>query len=134
MNVLVDTSVWSLAFRRDRPAETPEVVWLRRALTAGAAILTTGLILQELLQGFDGPRAKNLILREFAAIPLVMPDRDDHVGAAELRTSCRRRGVQVGTVDALIARLAIRHRLAVLTTDRDFDGIAKHSSLDVLRP
>jgi hypothetical protein len=31
MTLLVDTSVWSLAFRRDRPSTAPEVQALRRA-------------------------------------------------------------------------------------------------------
>ena len=34
-----------------------------------------------------------------------MPDQVDHVAAAELRNSCRRRGVQIGTIDALLAQL-----------------------------
>jgi predicted nucleic acid-binding protein len=54
-----------------------------------------------------------------------MPDRDDHAQAALLHTRCRQRGVQVGTIDALIAQLCIRHQLTLLTTDRDFAAIAR---------
>jgi predicted nucleic acid-binding protein len=50
VTLLVDTSVWSLAFRRDVASGAPEVSVLRRALDSGEAIVTTGLILQELLQ------------------------------------------------------------------------------------
>jgi predicted nucleic acid-binding protein len=38
---------------------------------------------------------------------LLVPDRQDHVEAAELRNLCRRRGVQVGTIDTLLAQLCL---------------------------
>ena len=41
----------------------------------------------------------------------------------------RRRGIQVGTIDALLAQLGIRHDLVMLTADRDFAYIAGHTSL-----
>jgi predicted nucleic acid-binding protein len=53
LSLFVDTSVWSLALRRDVPSQVAEVHLLVRALEAGEAVLTTGLVLQELLQGFS---------------------------------------------------------------------------------
>lgn len=132
MNIFVDTSVWSLAFRRDSPPETPEVQRLREALGADA-VHTTGLMLQELLQGFSGPRARAQILDRFAAIALIAPTRDDHIEAARLRNACRRRGIQVGTIDALLARLCIVHELVMLTADRDFASIAESTPLRLWR-
>jgi predicted nucleic acid-binding protein len=90
LNLFVDTSVWSLAWRRAQPSAAGEVRALVRAIEAGETIVTTGLVLQELLQGFSGPKARGPILQRFAAIPLIVPDRDDHVQAAELRNRCRR--------------------------------------------
>ncbi len=100
-----------------------------RAIEAGETLLTTGLVLQELLQGFSGPRAREQILDRFSAVPLLVPDREDHVRAAELRNTCRRSGIQIGTIDALLAQLCIRHDLTMLTADTDFQRIAKHSAL-----
>ena len=102
---------------------------LVRAIERGETLLTTGLILQELLQGFLGPKARDQILDRFSSVPLLAPDRDDHVNAAELRNHCRRHGVQIGTIDALLAQLCIRHDLTMLTTDKDFSHIADHSTL-----
>jgi predicted nucleic acid-binding protein len=133
LTVFVDTSVWSLALRRDRPADAPEVTALSRSLREGEPVVTTGLVVQELLQGFRGPSARKQIVERFAALPLLIPDRDDHVAAAELRNSCRRRGTQVGTIDALLAQLCIRHELTMLTTDADFAHVAKHHPLQVWR-
>lgn len=132
MSLFVDTSVWSLAFRRGAPPASRAVRELTRALEAGETILTTGLVLQELLQGFSGPKDRALIMGRFAALPLLVPDRQDHIDAAELRNHCRRRGVQVGTIDALLAQLCIRHRLTMMTTDKDFQSIARHSALNLL--
>ena len=134
MSLFVDTSVWSLALRRDAPEASPEVVALRDAITAGDTILTTGLVLQELLQGFAGPKARAQILERFSAVPLLAPDRDDHIEAATLRNTWRRGGIQVGTIDALIAQLCVRHGLTILSTDRDFENIARHTRLKVWRP
>jgi predicted nucleic acid-binding protein len=131
LSLFVDTSVWSLALRRDSLSSSTEVRTLVRAIETGETILTTGLVLQELLQGFSGPKAREQILDRFSAIPLLAPDRDDHIEAAELRNRCRRAGIQVGTIDALLAELCIRHELTMLTTDNDFTHIANHCALKV---
>ena len=86
------------------------------------------------LEGARHGRDKELI-RQVATDIIVMPDRDDHVEAAALRNTLRRRGVQIGTIDALLAQLALHHDLALLTADRDFDRVAALTSLRlVCRP
>lgn len=134
MMLLVDTSVWSLALRRDVVGAQPEVLYLEQALVGSQTVVTTGLVLQELLQGFSGPKARAQIIDRFSLLPLVQPDRQDHVDAAALRTACRRGGVQIGTIDALLAQLCIRHQLTLLTTDQDFAHAARHCRLRIWRP
>ena len=133
MNLFIDTGVWSLALRRDSQDPSAEVSTLARALEAGEPVFSTGLVLQELLQGFHGPRARDRIVERFAALPFLVPDREDHVAAAALRNSCRRRGVRIGTIDALLAQLCIRHDLTMLTTDGDFARLAEHQPLNLWR-
>ena len=91
--------------------------------------MTTGIVLQELLQGFNGQKAGARIVERFSVLPLLVPGRDDHVAAAEVRNTCRRRGVQIGTIDALLATLCITHDLELLTADTDFAQIAEHYPL-----
>jgi predicted nucleic acid-binding protein len=134
VNLFVDTSVWSLAFRRDQTQSERAVDRLHQALAGGEAVFSTGLVLQELLQGFSGPKARAAIIERFTALPLLVPDREDHIAAAEIRNACRRAGVQIGTIDALLARLCSRHDLAMLTTDRDFDRMAPHVRLTIWQP
>lgn len=131
--LFVDTSVWSLALRRDALPDDPQIQRLRSALGGGEALQTTGIVLQELLQGYRGARARAQIVERFAALPMIVPARDDHVYAAELRNECRRRGIQVGTIDALLAQLCIRHGLVMLTTDHDFGHIADWTPLQLWR-
>ena len=131
MTLFVDTSVWSLALRRDRESLAPQVRVLHDALEHGDTVVTTGLVLQELLQGFSGPRARKELIDRFSALPLLLPERQDHIDAAELRNACRRAGLQLGTIDAVIAQVCIRNELTLLTTDNDFAMAAKHCPLKV---
>ncbi|NJO12224.1 MAG: PIN domain-containing protein [Gammaproteobacteria bacterium] len=132
MSLFVDTSVWSLMLRRDPPADTPQVRALIRVLETGAErVVTTGLVLQELLQGFAGAKAHDQLIARFASLPLLVPDREDHIAAAQLRNQCRKRGVQVGTIDALLAQLCLQHDLTMLSADEDFLHIARLTSLRV---
>ena len=130
MTVFVDTSVFWLAWRRDAPADLPQIERFAEALQAGE-VVATGIVLQELLQGFAGAKAAQAITERFAAIPLVVPTRDDHLSAATLRNHCRQAGIQIGTIDALLAQLCIARELTMLTADADFQLIAGRSSLQV---
>lgn len=129
MTLFVDTSVWSLALRRDRKTEGPEVNRLRDALGGREAINTTGIVLQELLEGVRSPSYKKRIVEHITSLPMLVPTRNDHIKAVDLYNECRRRGIQPGTIDALLARLCISRDLVMLSTDRDFGLIAECSSL-----
>ena len=125
MSLFVDTSVWSLALRRDTQSEHAAVAVLRRALLDGDTIVTTGIVIQELLQGFSGAKDQTRIVERLQVLPLLNPGREIHIQAAMLRNTCRRKGVQIGTIDALIAQLCIEHDLALLTADNDFVHAAR---------
>jgi predicted nucleic acid-binding protein len=133
MSVFVDTSVWSLALRRSPPNRVPEVELLVSYLQQGDLVVTTGIVLQELLQGFQGPKAKRAIIKDFSLLPMITPDIEDHIEAAELRNRCRRKGVQISTIDALIAQLCIRHELPLLTTDQDFMAASRHCPISLVK-
>lgn len=131
MTLLVDTSVWSPALRSDAEATEAEVHHLKEALLGSEVVVTTGLVLQELLQGLCGPKAQAQIIERFAALPLLQPDRDDHIGAAVLRNTCRQAEGQIGTIDALLAQLCVRHELTLLSTEKDLVHAAKYCALRV---
>lgn len=84
-----------------------------------------------LLQGFAKPKAHREIIQRFGALPFLVPDRQDYIGAANLRNRCRRQGIHAATIDALLAQLCIRHDLTMLTTDKDFRRMASVVPLSV---
>jgi predicted nucleic acid-binding protein len=126
VTLLVDTSVWLLALRRDGAVDSKEILALQGALEGADSVVTTGFVLQELLQGFGGAKAKAAIIERFGALPLIQPDRQDHIAAAEVRNACRRGGVQIGTIDALLIQLCIRYELTLLSADNDFANVSAH--------
>ena len=133
MRLLVDTSVWSLAFRNNAPSTLPKIRRLAQALREGEQVFTTGLVLQELLQGFPDDEARDLILERFSVLPHVVPDGRDYVDAAELRRRLASEGLRIGTIDALLAQLCLRNDLTLLTTDLAFNRVAEMTSLSVVR-
>ena len=84
-------------------------------------------IVTELLFGLRGlPRAtRNLV--EWRRLRLKFrfyaTDETDAEVAAELQVSLRNKGQQLKTVDALIAAIALRYDLILLTTDKDFGAV-----------
>lgn len=130
MRVLVDTSAWSHFLRRDGENEVRSL--FRTLIVDGAQVFLTGLIYQELLTGFRSEPRRTELIRRLTAFEALVPTRSTHEKAARLADKCLRGGVTVGTVDVLIAQLAIERECALLTTDDDYRSIAKFCSLELL--
>ncbi len=60
---------------------------LQEALGSGQTICTTGIVLQGILQGLRGPGDAARIVDLFGDIAMVVPTRDDHIDAAQLRNA-----------------------------------------------
>ena len=131
MRFLVDTSVWSLAFRRDEPADHPAVAKLCEIIDGKDDVFLIGVVLQEVLQAFRSEATVSRVERQLSQIPLLDLSRQDYALAAGIRRRCASSGVTVHTVDCQIAAAAIAHRCALLTTDRDFDLIAARTGLQL---
>jgi hypothetical protein len=129
LKVLVDTSVWSLALRKQGPADHPAVEKLAELLRSGEDVLLTGTILQEILQAFRAEPTFRRMVQHFEPFPLLPLGRLDHIAAARLHRLCAQKGVGASTIDCQIAVAAIRHGCALLSTDRDFERIALHCEL-----
>ena len=129
MTVFIDTSAWSLALRRDIIPGHIVAQTFRRVFETNQSVASTGLVLQELLQGFSGPKNQATIAEHFKHIDLLVPSPTDHIEAAKLRNLCRKNGVQLGTIDALIASLCLRNDFELLTADKDFPFAARHTPL-----
>jgi predicted nucleic acid-binding protein len=89
-------------------------------------------IVQEVLQGFRDERAYRRAHSSMLAFPVVESPLEEEVfiHAAQLYRTSRQAGITVrSSFDCLIAACAIRHDLEVLHRDRDFDALARVSTL-----
>ncbi len=133
MNVLVDTSVWSLALRRRAPRPHDHVAELAELIREGRAVIM-GPIRQELLSGTKDTGAFETLrkhLTPFADLELVT---EDYEGAAQAFNMCRASGVQASSTDFLLCAAALRRHLAILTTDGDFSNLSQVLKLRLHQP
>jgi predicted nucleic acid-binding protein len=133
MNVLVDTSVWSLAFRRDAPRGTATEGELRELIGEGR-VLMIGAIRQELLSGIRTAEQFKKLRERLRAFPDLFLDEADDEEAASCFNRCRSRGVQGSNTDFLMCAVALRRGAAVLTTDGDFARFARVLQVKLHRP
>ncbi|HNS40814.1 MAG: PIN domain-containing protein [Anaerolineae bacterium] len=125
MNVLVDTSVWSLAFRRSSVPDEPAIQALRTLIEQSRAQLI-GPIRQEILSGIREQAQYEALRDTLRSFPDLAVATADYERAAELFNLCRRQGLQGSNTDFLICAVAERLELSILTTDHDFQQFQAH--------
>ena len=129
--ILVDSSVWIDYFRGTRNEQTD----LLDALLSSEPVAVGGLMLAEVLQGFNSERdfnqAKNVLL---SLHQVDIRGTEIAIQAARNFRTLRLHGVTVRkTIDVLIATKCIETDLLLLHSDRDFDAFEKHLGLRVVR-
>ncbi len=137
MNVLIDTSVWSLAFRR----KTADLTSTERALVLELTELIgesrariIGLIRQELLSGIKRAAQYEELRNALAPFPDEPVDTPDYEAAAKAGNDCRAKGIVVSVVDILICAVAVKRGWPIFTTDPDFKNYAKVLPLTLHSP
>jgi predicted nucleic acid-binding protein len=124
MNVLVDTSVWSLALRRRRPHRHAAATELGELIREGRVAIV-GPIRQELLSGIRTNADYEALKEDLRAFPDTALTSADYERAAECFNECRAAGIRGSNTDFLLCAVAERHGLPILTTDRDFASFVK---------
>jgi predicted nucleic acid-binding protein len=124
MSVLIDTSVWSLALRRNTPRQNPEAEELRRLISIHETEII-GPIRQEVLSGICDRAQFNRVETHLASFPDIPLLAEDYVTAAKFYNLCRSKGIQGSNTDFLICAAAVRRDIAIFTTDKDFLRFAK---------
>jgi hypothetical protein len=124
--ILLDTSIWVAVFRKKSPLRLEETVELEEVATCLPVI-------QEVLQGFRDEAAYRIAREAMLALPIVESPMEESLflEASNLYRSARRHGLTVrSSTDCLIAACALRHNLAVLHRDRDYQLLAEISALE----
>ncbi|MBI2920792.1 MAG: PIN domain nuclease [Planctomycetes bacterium] len=127
--LLVDSAVWVDWFNGD---SGPHVARLEQALSAGERIGIAPVIITEVLLGLADNREFEDGRAVLLSLPLMVLDGEGHAEAARLYRTLRRRGVTVrGAMDCIIAQTCLAADAELLSQDRDFKAIAKHSKLRI---
>ena len=123
--ILVDSSVW-IDFFNSAPGPAGDE--LRELIRDAEPFALTGVVVTEILQGLT--RDARRIEQYLSQWELLEPRgfRTYREAAAIFRLA-RSKGVSLTTIDALIAAIALEHRVSVFTLDKDFSRIARLTGL-----
>ncbi|MCB0036815.1 MAG: PIN domain-containing protein [Anaerolineales bacterium] len=134
-DILVDTSVWSLALRRPSAEPNPQAIELQNLIT-DLRVVMIGPIRQELLSGIRHPQQYQKLRNRLQAFPDLVLAAADYELAAEYFNICRSNGVQGSNTDFLICAVAVNHQLQIFTTDQDFELFQQYLPIGLykLRP
>lgn len=137
MNVLVDTSLWSLALRRKgqdlSTRETLLVTELGELIQEGRTRML-GLIRQELLSGIKTNEQYEKLRSTLRAFEDEGVDTSDYEAAAKASNQCRSKGVAVTVADALICAVSAERNWPIFTTDPDFRNYATILPIELHSP
>ena len=133
MKVLVDTSIWSLAFRKsggDLSSEEQTMVSNLKTIIMDLRVVIIGPIRQEILSGISDEKQFSKLKEKLQAFDDLPITSEDYTLAAEFYNACRKKGVQGSHIDFLICAVAYRNKLQIFTTDRDFSRYSKYIDLN----
>lgn len=126
MNVLVDTTIWSLALRKnEKDQKQNRIINEFKELIRDLRVRIIGPIRQEILSGIkDQNKYEELKekLKYFTDIELIT---EDYELAAEIYNKCRSKGIQGSHIDFLICSISIRKKYMIFTLDKDFENYSK---------
>ncbi len=128
--ILVDTSVW-IDFFSSSPGRAGNE--LRRMIEEAEPFVLTGVVITEILQGLrrEVPR----IERYLSQWEMIEPGGfSTYREASAISRAARAKGINLTTIDTLIAAIATEHRASLFTLDKDFSRIARIAPLHLYSP
>lgn len=131
--ILVDTSVWIDSFQNK---DTMQVKILKELIKSrDEEICTCATIIQEVLQGVrEDSKFESLRLQFLNMVIFTADQVQVAMEAASLYRLVRKKGVTIKKPnDCFIAWYAINNKVKLLHNNSDFDLIAEHTELKVVR-
>jgi predicted nucleic acid-binding protein len=125
--ILVDTSVW-IDFFSSSPGRAGSE--LRRLIDEVEPFALTGVVVTEVLQGLT--RDVSRIERFLSMWDLLEPRGfSTYCEASAISRLARSKGISLTTIDALVAAIALEHRVSLFTLDKDFYRVARVTVLQL---
>jgi predicted nucleic acid-binding protein len=129
VKVLVDTSVWSQALRRQKQEIVPntslQVVQRLGSLIEDGRVAMLGPIRQELLSGIKTQAQFESLRHILSAFPDEKLDAEDYEMAANSFNACRQLGIQGSNTDFLICAVSLAKKWPIFSLDKDFERYKK---------
>jgi predicted nucleic acid-binding protein len=129
VKVLVDTSVWSQALRRQKQEIVPntslQVVHRLGSLIEDGRVAMLGPIRQELLSGIKTQAQFESLRQILSAFPDEKLDAEDYELAANSFNACRQLGIQGSNTDFLICAVSLAKKWPIFSLDKDFERYQK---------
>jgi predicted nucleic acid-binding protein len=129
VKVLVDTSVWSQALRRQKQEIVPntslQVVQRLESLIEDGRVAMLGPIRQELLSGIKTQAQFESLRQILSAFPDEKLDAEDYEMAAKSFNACRQLGIQGSNTDFLICAVSLAKKWPIFSLDKDFERYQK---------
>ena len=119
MKILVDTSIWSLALRRQKTANNAIINDLY-SLIKDFRVQLIGPIRQELLSGIKSEKQFEKLKNYLRSFQDYAIRTNDFEQAAQFFNQCRIKGIQGSNIDFLICAIAFNNNWQIFTTDQDF--------------
>ena len=132
---IVDSSVWIDFFNKKSSKNVEKIIDLMYSHAVKDSIIVLPVILQEILQGIRDDKQYDLVNQIIHGFEFIEFDPYAYaVKAADLFRELQKKGITIRKAnDCLIAAFCIDLDIFLIHNDRDFDNIAKHTSLKIYK-
>ena len=133
--LVVDSSLWVDFFIKKT---SPQIEHLKNLLierSTTSPVIILPVIMQEVLQGIKEDQLFYTVKENFEGLDFLYYETYEFaIKAAQLYRLLRHKGITINKInDCLIAALCINFDIPLFHNDKDFDNIAKHTSLKIYK-
>jgi hypothetical protein len=134
-STVVDSSVWIDFFNKRPTPQSAEVKSILISSVIKSPFIILPVIMQEVLQGIEDTKLFTIVKENLFGLEFIDLDNYDiAVKSAQLFSFLRKKGVTIRKPnDCLIAAICIENNFSIIHNDKDFDNIAKHTSLKIYK-
>ena len=133
MNVIVDTDVWSEAFRKIEGTKSKHYDELLLLIKEGRVELP-GFVKMEVLCGIKHKGLFDKIQKRLSAFKERPLEPDVFVMAAQFLNLCRSKGIQGPNNDFIICAASVYWQLPILSRDKGFEHFRRFLPIELHKP